>query len=106
MPEPTETRVRSSESLSLRLDVLTDGPTEVVHCGFPRDDSQAAPTLPMRLFKRQGTNAWFLAAYRIVAKPGDPAELKVLPAGPDKMGITLRVGGRVFRHTVPRLQSQ
>ena len=89
---------------TLRLDVLADGPAEIVQCGFPRDDTPASQTLPMRLFKRQGTNAWFLAAYRIVAKPGDPAELKVLPAGPEKMDIALRVGERLFQHTVLRLQ--
>jgi hypothetical protein len=88
---------------TLRMDVLADGPAEVVHCGFPRDDSRAAPTIPMRLFKRHGTNAWFLAAYRIVAKPGELAELKVAPAGPEKTDIALRVGGRVFQHAVPRL---
>ena len=89
---------------TLRLDLLADGPAEIVHCGFPRDDGPAPGTLPMRLFKRHGTNAWFLAAYRIVARPTDLAELKVLPAGPGQMDITLRVGGRLFQHTMPRLQ--
>ena len=89
---------------TLRLDVLADGPVEIVHCGFPRDDSPTPRTLPMRLFKRHGTNAWFLAAYRVVAQSGDPAELKVLPAGPEQLDITLRVAGKVFQHTVPRLQ--
>ena len=88
----------------LRLDVLTDGPTDIVQCGFPRDDSPAARTLPMRLFKRHGTNAWFLAAYRIVAHPDDPAELRVEPRGPEQLDITLRADGRLFQHTVPRLQ--
>ena len=31
---------------TLRMDVLADGPAEVVHCGFPRDDSPAAPDHP------------------------------------------------------------
>jgi hypothetical protein len=89
---------------TLRMDVLADGPAEVVHCGFPRDDSRAAPTLPMRLFKRQGTNAWFLATYRLADTSGSSTGLKVTPAGPDRMSISLRVGEQVFQHAVPRLQ--
>jgi len=88
---------------TFRMDVLADGPAEVVHCGFPRDDSRAAPTIPMRLFKRQGTNAWFLAAYRLVQKPGEPVELKVAPGGAGQMAITLRLDGKGSQHTVPRL---
>ena len=88
---------------TLRMDVLTDGPTEIVHCGFPRDDSRASSTIPMRLFKRQGTNAWFLAVYRLMAKPGEPAELKVARDGAERMAITLRLGRKVLQHTVPRL---
>ena len=87
---------------TLRLDVLADGPAEVVHCGFPRDDSSGAQTIPMRLFKRQGNAAWFLAVYRIGAKPG-PAELKVAPAGAAGMTVTLRLDEKVLQHTVPRL---
>jgi hypothetical protein len=88
---------------TLRMDVLADGPTQVVHCGFPRDDSRAAPTLPMRLFKRQGTNAWFLAAYRLAPKPLEPVELKVAPGGAGQMAITLWSDGKVFQYTVQRL---
>ena len=78
---------------TLRMDVLADGPTEIVQCGFPRDDSRAAPTIPMRLFKRQGTNAWFLAAYRLVPKPDEPVELKVMPLSQQKMEIAVRIRG-------------
>jgi hypothetical protein len=89
---------------TLRLDLLADGPAEVVHCGFPRDDGPAAATVPMRLFKRQGTNAWFLAAYRFVDKPGEPVELKSTASGPDNTDIAVRAGERTSVHTVPRLQ--
>ena len=89
---------------TLRLDVLADGPAEFVHCGFPRADGPAAPTVPMRLFKRQGTNAWFLAVYRLVDKPGDAVELKITASGPDNMDIAVRAGERTSLHTVPRLQ--
>ena len=89
---------------TFRMDVLADGPIEILQCGFPRDDSPASPSLPMRLLKRHGTNAWFLAAYRLAGKPADLAELKVLPSGPGRTDITLRIEGRVFQHTVQRLQ--
>ncbi len=82
--------------------MLADGPAEIIHCGFPRDDSPGSLTLPMRLFKRHGTNAWFLAVYRLGAKPG-PAELKVAPANAVKMTVTLRPGKEVLAHTTPRL---
>jgi hypothetical protein len=84
------------------LDVLTDGPVEVVHCGFPRDDSRAAPALPMRLLRRHGTNAWFLAAYRLVTKMGERVELEVTPDGVERRVITLQLGDKVFQHTVPQ----
>jgi len=92
----------SNGKQTLRLDVLADGPAEIIHCGFPRDDSPGSLTLPMRLFKRHGTNAWFLAVYRLGAKPG-PAELKVAPANAVKMTVTLRPGKEVLAHTTPRL---
>jgi hypothetical protein len=87
---------------TLRLDLLADGPAEVVHCGFPRDDSPGSQTIPMRIFGRQGNAAWFLAVYRLGAKPG-PAELKVAPAGATGMTVTLRLDEKVVQHTVPRL---
>lgn len=92
----------SNGKQTFRLDVLADGPAEIVHCGFPRDDSPGSLTLPMRLFKRHGTNAWFLAVYRLGAKPG-PAELKVAPTNAVKMTVTLRPGKEVLAHTTPRL---
>jgi hypothetical protein len=88
----------------LRLDVLSDGPAEAVHCGFPRADGPTASTLPMRLLKRQGTNAWFLAAYRIVPKASEAAELAVAPAGAGNVEVTVRASGKVYRHMVRRLQ--
>jgi hypothetical protein len=93
----------SDGAQKLRLDVLADGPAEVVHCGFPHDDSPVAQTILMRLFKRQGTNAWFCAAYRLVPKPGEAVELSVPPSGREQLNVMLRAGGTVSRHTVPRL---
>ena len=87
---------------TLRVDVLADGPVDVVHCGFPHDDSPGSPTIPMRIFGRQGNATWFLAVYRLGAKPG-PAELKVAPAGTAGMTVTLRLDEKVVQHTVPRL---
>ena len=85
---------------TLRVDVLADGPVDVVHCGFPRDDSPGSQTIPMRLFRRRGTNAWFLAVYRIVARSDESAELTVAPAGAGKADIALRVSGGAFHHLV------
>ena len=85
-----------------RMDCLSDGPAEVVQCGFPRDDSAGASLLPMRLVNRRGTNAWFLAVYRLVATPDEPAGLGVAPAGPDQVEITLQLAGRAYRHRFPR----
>ncbi len=88
---------------TLRMDVLVDGPAEIVHCGFPRNDRPQSDTLPMRLVTRRGTNAWFLALYRIVSRPAEPAELSVGLAAAADPGITLRVGGKVFRYPLPPL---
>jgi hypothetical protein len=58
----------------------------------------------MRLFKRQGTNAWFLAAYRVGSqRPAKPDELKVTEVGGQHMTIRLAVDGKVYEHRVPRL---
>ncbi len=86
---------------TLRLDLLADGPAEVVHCGFPRDDSATPDTIPMRLFKRRGRTAWFLAVYRLGANAA-PAELKVVPASAARMTVTLRIDEKLLQHTVPR----
>ncbi len=88
---------------TLRLDLLADGPAQIVRCGFPRDDSPSPQTIPMRLLERQGTRAWFLAVYRIVAKADEPAELTVTPVGAEKAEITLRMRGEVVHHTVRQL---
>jgi len=89
---------------TLRLDIVADGPTEVVHCGFPRDDGPAPPSIPMRLFKRQATNAWFLASYRILgSRSQKPVELKAMPGGAGQVALTLQWDGKLFRHLAPRL---
>lgn len=86
------------------MDILADGPTKIVQCGFPRDDGPGFRRLPMRLFKRHGTNAWFLADCRIAARSADPAELRILTASLERMDITLRVGGHAFQQTVRQLR--
>ena len=93
----------SHDRQTLRLDLFPSGPTEVIQCGFPSDDGPAPQTIPMRLFKRSGTNAWFLAVYRLVSTPAEPAEASIAPAGPKTLDVTLSLSGRVAHHTVPRL---
>ncbi len=85
----------------LRVDMLTDGPVELVRCGFPRDDTPSSATIPMRLVKREGTNAWFLVVYRI--NGARDLEMKVAPERAEKLEVELRVTGEVRRHLLPRL---
>ena len=87
---------------TFRIDCLSDGAAEVVQCGFPRDDSSGGQALPMRMVTRRGTNAWFLAVYRLVASPQETAGLEVAPAGPDQVEITLHLAGRTYHHRLPR----
>jgi hypothetical protein len=94
----------SDSTRLFRLDVLADGPMKRINCGFPRDDSADAKTVPMRVLQRQGTNAWFLAAYRLVPAAGTAAELKVTPSASGNMEVSLQESGRVHRHLVKRLQ--
>jgi hypothetical protein len=86
---------------TFRMDLLSDGPADVIQCGFPRDDSARAETIPMRIVTRRGTNAWFLAIYRLGASPDEPVELAVTPAGAGQTEITLRLGGGAYRHRFP-----
>jgi hypothetical protein len=87
----------------LRLDVLSDGPLEVVQCGFPRDDSPSPPTLPMRMLRRRGPSVWFLAVYRLVAKPEDAVSLKVGPGELQSLEVSVTQGGKTQSHRIPLL---
>ncbi len=90
---------------TFRMDLLTDGPAEFIHCGFPRDDSPTPQTIPMRLLKRQGRRAWFLALYQMVGKADHPAELIVTPLGPEQTEITVRISGRLIHQISRRLHT-
>ena len=89
---------------TLRLDLLADGPTEVVQCGFPRDDGPTPATVPMRLIKRQGNTAWFAAAYRIDV-PEEPVEMDLTAAEGERATLTLHLGSKIYQHAVPRLRA-
>jgi hypothetical protein len=86
-----------------RMDLLTDGPAELIQCVFPGDDSPDPPTIPMRLLMRQGTRAWFLVLYRMVGKADQPAELRITTLGPEQTQITLHTSGRRLQHISRRL---
>ena len=88
----------------LRVDVLTDGPAEITHCGFPRDDSSSPETVPMRMVRRHGTNAWFLAVYRTVGRPNQALTLAVEKSSRGQFDISMRAGRKTIRHEVPRLE--
>jgi len=92
----------SDSNQTLRLDLLADRAAEIVHCGFPRDDSSTPKTVPMRLIKRRGNTVWFLALYRLGASLRTP-ELKVVPAGTGRMTVSLRLDEKLLQYTVPGL---
>jgi len=89
----------------LRLDVLTDGSAEISHCGFPRDDSSSPITIPMRMVRRHGTNAWFLAVYRMVGRKAEPMKLAVGRSQTGECEISVQAGRKIIRHEVPRLKN-
>ncbi len=88
----------------LRMDVLTDGPAEITHCGFPRDDSSSPETIPMRMVRRHGTNAWFLAVYRMVGRPNQSLKLVVEKSSRGQLEISMRMGRKTINHEVPQLE--
>jgi hypothetical protein len=89
----------------LRLDLLADAPAEITHCGFPRDDSPSSETIPMRMVQRRGTNAWFLAVYRMVGRPNQTVRLEVGHSQPGQFAVSASIGRKIIRHTVPRLSN-
>jgi hypothetical protein len=88
----------------LQVDALADGPLEVVTCGFPRDDSATPAVLPMRMLRRHGTKAWFLAVYRLVSEPGQRTALEARPGALDTMELAFTPGEATHRHVVPGLR--
>lgn len=87
----------------LQLDVLTDGPADIVHCGFPPDDSASPETIPMRIVQRNGRNAWFLAIYRVGKQPAKSLSPTVENRPDGKFEISAKVGRKIVRHEVAKV---
>ena len=86
-----------------RMDLLADGPVEVIQCGFPVEDGPGAQTIPMRLIQRRSDRAWFLAVYRLAGKTAEAARLTVTPLSTNRMEVTVRLGARQAVYALPRL---
>ncbi len=86
---------------SLRMDLRADGPTTPITCGFPEQDAPAAKTIPMRLFTRQGTKAWFLALYRSAGTTAPTPGFSLAPAPGGRVVITLKTGEESREFTAP-----
>ncbi len=94
------------EGHTLRVELTSDGPVEVVRCGFPRDDTPHPATLPMRLVECRRPAAWFLAVYRFAPTAAPSLDVEVRPAGTEQWEIRTREGGLDSKHRVPRLPSR
>ncbi|MCL5271516.1 MAG: alginate lyase family protein [bacterium] len=89
-----------------RLDVLTDGPSEVVRCGFPRDDSSDPNIFPMRLVRRpSAAAAWFLALYRAGERAAASVKLSVTPGAMHRWELVIEREGRIAKHVAPMLSA-
>jgi hypothetical protein len=89
---------------TLRWDLFSNRPLELVHCGFPVDDSPQPETLPMRMARCQGADVWFLALYRLAGPEAPPAQVTVEPDELQSWAVHLRLGERSFTHVLPRLR--
>lgn len=92
----------SHESQTLRFDLRTDGPIEMVQCGFPRDDSPNSKLLPMRLARCRRSAAWFLASYRLDT-PDAADAVDIRSSGARTWEIIVRHGGVDTTHRIPSL---
>jgi hypothetical protein len=91
------------DNQTLHLELLADGPMEIIHCGFPKDDTPAAGVIPMRWYSRHGTNAWFAALYRLGGSLPLAGGLDGVRPGEGTVEINVRTGGKTVRHRLPGL---
>jgi hypothetical protein len=86
-----------------RVDLVSDGPVEIVRCAFPADDSPRPALLPMLLVSASRPKAWFAAAYRTEVGPADAAKIALQDDVLQSYLATLAVRGRTFTHRLPKL---
>ena len=91
------------EDRRFRVDLVSDGPVEIVRCGFPADDTSRPATLPMLLISASRPKAWFAAVYRTAAGPADTADIALQDDVLQSYLATLTVQGKTFTHRVPKL---
>jgi hypothetical protein len=91
------------EARQFRVDLVSDGPVEIVRCGFPADDTSRPATLPMLLISASRPKAWFAAVYRTAAGPADTANMTLQDDVLQSYLATLTVQGKAFIHRFPKL---
>lgn len=87
----------------LRVDLVCDGPVEVVRCGFPADDSDKPKLLPMLMVTAARPEARFVAVYRSPKDPGEAAGIAIKDDVLQSYLVSVTVGGRTLSHRVPAL---
>jgi len=88
-----------------RIDAVSDGPVEVVQCGFPRDDGPSPETYAMRMLRCKRPSARFVALYHLGADADSPAEIAMTVTEMGRFEVVIQLAGRDWRHLVPDLKS-
>jgi hypothetical protein len=95
--------VFAHEDRRFRVDVASDGPVEIVRCGFPVDDTSRPATLPMLLIGASRPKAWFAAVYRTAVGPADTASIALEDDVLQSYLATVSVQGKAFTHRIGKL---
>lgn len=110
-PRAVEVPRRFSETFedggrTFRLDILLDGPAELLSCGFPLDDGPTPRTVPMRMVRSRAAAARYVAVYRTGAPAREPLEVRAEPDVLESLRVEVRLGPRELRHRIPRLAAE
>jgi hypothetical protein len=101
--EGTYWEVFEHEGRRFRLDVVCDGPIEVVTCDFPLDDSDSPATMPMRMIRARRPIATFTAVYQSGNQAPAEAKIELVPDVLDTFQSRITIAGRGTVHRIPRL---
>jgi hypothetical protein len=88
---------------TLRIDVLSSQPQDIVRCGFPQSDREGAPGTEMRMLQSNAAQAWYAAVYRKAADAALPLECAVTAGELGNWTVAIQFPGRRFVHRVPKL---